>query len=80
MKTEMNALKKNCTWEIVDLPKGNNIVGCKWVYSIKYKKKLRLIDIKPSLLLRDTHKFMGLISSRLFHLKNIFLLICHQAT
>ncbi|KAA0052230.1 reverse transcriptase [Cucumis melo var. makuwa] len=34
---EMKALEKNRTWEICALPKGHKIVGCKWVFSLKYK-------------------------------------------
>lgn len=34
---EMNALKKNETWEIVELPKEKRAVGCKWVFTIKCK-------------------------------------------
>ena len=37
MREEMNALEKNKTWEIVDQPKGKNLVGCKWVFALKYK-------------------------------------------
>lgn len=37
MTEEMNALKKNDTWEVVTLPKGKQPVGCKWVYTLKYK-------------------------------------------
>ena len=33
----MNALKKNETWDIVDLPKGKRPVRCKWVFSVKCK-------------------------------------------
>lgn len=35
MKDEMESLIENKTWKLVDLPKGKNIVGCKWVYKIK---------------------------------------------
>lgn len=34
---EMRALEKNGTWEIVNLPKGKTIVGCKWVFTVKFK-------------------------------------------
>ena len=34
---EMSALKKNKTWEIVERPKGKNIVDCKWIFTLKYK-------------------------------------------
>ncbi|TYK24437.1 reverse transcriptase [Cucumis melo var. makuwa] len=34
---EMKTLEKNRTWEICVLPKGHKTVGCKWVFSLKYK-------------------------------------------
>ena len=33
----MSALEKNKTWEIVERPKGKNIVDCKWIFTLKYK-------------------------------------------
>ena len=30
------ALGKNKTWEVVTRPKGKTMVGCKWVFTIKY--------------------------------------------
>ena len=32
---EWHALKKNETWEIVDLPQNTKLVGCRWVFTIK---------------------------------------------
>ena len=37
MLEEMNALKKNNTWELVNLPKGKRKVGCKWVFITKHR-------------------------------------------
>ncbi|KAK7406483.1 hypothetical protein VNO78_08110 [Psophocarpus tetragonolobus] len=37
MDVEMEALHKNRTWELVILPPGKKPVGCKWVYTIKYR-------------------------------------------
>ncbi|KAK2433017.1 putative mitochondrial protein [Trifolium repens] len=37
MDLEMEALEKNNTWELVILPTGKKPVGCKWVFTIKYK-------------------------------------------
>ncbi|RVW28647.1 Retrovirus-related Pol polyprotein from transposon RE1 [Vitis vinifera] len=37
MREEMSALEKNKTWEIVERPKGKNIVDCKWIFTLKYK-------------------------------------------
>jgi Reverse transcriptase (RNA-dependent DNA polymerase) len=35
MQEELQALKKNDTWELVNLPAGERVVGCKWVYTVK---------------------------------------------
>ena len=37
MEAEMDALKKNETWELVDLPSGKKPVSCKWVFAVKFK-------------------------------------------
>ncbi|XP_049935028.1 retrovirus-related Pol polyprotein from transposon RE2 isoform X2 [Nymphaea colorata] len=37
MTEEMDALAKNDTWEVVDIPKGTHLVGSKWVFNVKYK-------------------------------------------
>jgi hypothetical protein len=35
MDEEMKSLHKNQTWDLVQLPKGKKIIGCKWVYTKK---------------------------------------------
>ena len=35
MKEELDALHKNGTWDLVDLPFRKSSIGCKWVYKIK---------------------------------------------
>ena len=32
MNEEYNSLKKNNTWELVDLPLGRKLVKCKWIF------------------------------------------------
>lgn len=34
---ERKALNKNQTWDISNLPIGKHLVGCEWVFTIKYK-------------------------------------------
>jgi len=35
MKVEMEAIEKNNTWELTDLPKGVKPIGVKWVFKTK---------------------------------------------
>lgn len=69
MKKELDSLKVNTTWELVDAPKESNIIGSKWVFKLKcneagditrYKARLvaqgfsqKLITTKFLLLLLD---------------------------
>ena len=34
---EIRALEKNGTWSVTSLPPGKKAVGCKWIFSVKYK-------------------------------------------
>jgi hypothetical protein len=36
MNEEMVALDVNRTWELVPLPEGKKVIGCKWVYKVKH--------------------------------------------
>lgn len=33
----MQALERNKTWELIDLLEGKKLVGCKWVFTVKYQ-------------------------------------------
>ena len=37
MQSEYNALIKNQTWVLTPRQPNTNVIGCKWVYRIKYK-------------------------------------------
>ena len=52
MNVEIQALERNNTWEIVDLPKGKKPVGCKWVFTIKYKPDETLERYKTRLVVK----------------------------
>ncbi|WKA06512.1 hypothetical protein VitviT2T_024408 [Vitis vinifera] len=37
MNEDMKSLQKNKTWELVECPPGKKPVGCRWIYTVKYK-------------------------------------------
>lgn len=37
IRCEINALKRNQTWRINNLPSGKKAIGCKWIYEIERK-------------------------------------------
>ncbi|GKF23065.1 ribonuclease H-like domain, reverse transcriptase, RNA-dependent DNA polymerase [Tanacetum coccineum] len=50
MKVELDAIEKNQTWSLIDLPAGRKPIGLKWVYKLKrdpsgniLKHKARLV-------------------------------------
>ncbi|KAA0035041.1 Cysteine-rich RLK (receptor-like protein kinase) 8 [Cucumis melo var. makuwa] len=56
---EMKALENNRTWGICALPKRHKIVGCKWVFSLKYKVDGTLDRHKARLVTKDLLKPMN---------------------
>lgn len=36
MEAKMEALEKNHTWELAQLPQGKRTMGCKWIYTVKH--------------------------------------------
>lgn len=36
MDVEITALAQNRTWSVESLPRGKHVIGCKWVFTIKY--------------------------------------------
>eukprot|EP01018_Ginkgo_biloba_P000406 Gb_07443 [translate_table: standard] len=36
MNEEMEAIHRNNTWELVQLPKDKHVIGVKWIYKVKY--------------------------------------------
>ncbi|GKB79927.1 retrotransposon protein, putative, ty1-copia subclass, partial [Tanacetum coccineum] len=51
MKEEMDSLRKNKTWELVDHPVGQKLVSCKWLFKIKEGTEVRHTSIRVILAL-----------------------------
>ncbi|XP_022014149.1 uncharacterized protein LOC110913635 [Helianthus annuus] len=46
MNKEMDALFRNNTWVLTDLPQDRKAIGCKWVYRVKYKSNGEIEGLK----------------------------------
>ena len=46
---------KNETWDLVNLPEGKNLIGCKWVFTLKHNSIRSILAIAKELNL-DVHQ------------------------
>ena len=47
MDEEMEALDFRRTWELVSVPTYAAIIGCRWVFALKYRPDRSVIDKRP---------------------------------
>jgi hypothetical protein len=52
MRSEMDAVEKNCTWELADLPRGHNAITLKWVFKLKRDEVGAIVKHKARLVAR----------------------------
>ncbi|XP_049394571.1 uncharacterized mitochondrial protein AtMg00820-like [Solanum stenotomum] len=67
MQQEIYALEENGTWDIVDLPPGKNVVGCKWVFKIKYRVDGQVERFKARLVAKGFNQQEGIDYSETFY-------------
>ena len=60
MQSEMDALEKNGTWTLVDLPDNKKPVGCKWVYTLKYNAEGKIERYKARLVAKGYTQTYGI--------------------
>ncbi|RVW81044.1 Retrovirus-related Pol polyprotein from transposon TNT 1-94 [Vitis vinifera] len=60
VQDEIDALEKNGTWTITDLPVGKRPVGCKWIFTIKYKSSGSVERFKARLVARGFTQSYGI--------------------
>jgi len=56
----MHALENNGTWELVPLPPGKTIVGCRWVYTVKVGPNGKVDRLKARLVAKGYTQVYGL--------------------
>lgn len=59
MNEEYTALQKNHTWVLVPLSKDMNLVGCKWVFRVKYNADGSILKYKVRLVAKGFHQKLG---------------------
>jgi hypothetical protein len=52
MQSEMDAVEKNCTWELADLPRGHSVITLKWVFKLKRDEAAAIVKHKSRLVAR----------------------------
>ena len=59
MDEEMNAIERNKTWDLVDLPKGKDVIGVKWVYKTKCNAEGKIERHKARLVVKGYKQQYG---------------------
>lgn len=66
MNEKMKSLQKNLTWEVVGLPEGKISVGCRWVFTIKYKADGTIARFKARLVAKGYTQTYGIDYMEIF--------------
>ena len=74
MEVEMSALSENATWSLVTRPLGKTIVGCCWVYIVRYLPNGSIECLKVRLVAKGYTQTFGVDYAETFHLLLKFLL------
>lgn len=60
MEDEYNSLIKNETWDLSNLPAGQRVIGCKWVFTLKKNSKGQVERFKARLVARGFDQEYGI--------------------
>ncbi|RVW45977.1 Retrovirus-related Pol polyprotein from transposon TNT 1-94 [Vitis vinifera] len=66
MNEEMKSLQKNETWELVECPPGKKPVGCRWIYTVKYKADGSIERFKARLVAKGYTQTYGIDYTKTF--------------
>ena len=56
MDDELEHIEKNNTWELVPRPKGNNVIGTKWIFKNKLNENGEVVRNKARLVCKYAQK------------------------
>ena len=66
MNEELRSLEINRTWELVDRPPTKKIVGCRWIFSIKYQADGMIERYKARLVAKGYTQTYGIDYTKIF--------------
>jgi len=72
MEEELLVIQKNQTWDLVDLPKGKNAIGLKWVLTTKYHLDGSIQKHKAMLFVKGYSQHQGINYEETFALVSRF--------
>ena len=59
MNEEIDSIERNKTWELMDLPKGNECIGVNWVYKTKFDVEGEIVEHKARLVAKGFSQQYG---------------------
>lgn len=60
MDCELSVMKTNNTWDVIPLPNDKNLVGCRWIYKIKYGSDEKIERYKARLMAKGFSQKEGI--------------------
>jgi len=66
MRKEMEAIKKNKTWELTDFPTGMKHIGVKWIYKTRLKENEEIDKFKARLVVKGYAQKYGVDYTKVF--------------
>jgi hypothetical protein len=60
MNEELDQIEKNNTWEMVQNPKGKNVIGSKWIFKNKMNEQGQVVRNKARLVCKGYAQIEGL--------------------
>lgn len=60
MSREFNSTNENYTWDLVEVTEKMNVVGCRWVFTIKYNSDGTIDRYKARIVAKGYHQQQGI--------------------
>ena len=66
MDSEIEAIERNNTWELIDMPSGGKVIGVKWIYKTKLNEKGEVDKYKARLVAKGYSQQYGVDYAEVF--------------